>query len=92
MTTYIAFEPSDTTTPPFQATLTLDGAQYNFVGLWSQYRGDWYFQITDQSGNVVIMSALIGSPDNFDIDLAPGIFATSTLVYRASTGNLEITP
>lgn len=92
MTTYVAFAPSETAIPPFQATLTLDGASYNFVALWSQYRGDWYYQIIDQSGNVVIMAALIASPDSFDIKLAPGIFSTSTLVYRASTNNLEITP
>ena len=92
MTTYVPFTPSTTASPPFQATLTLDGAQYSFTGFWNMYRGDWYYSLTDQNSNVIITAALIGSPDDYDIYLAPGVFSASTLVYRASTENLEITP
>ena len=90
--TTIPFVPSPTNSPPFTALVTLDGLSYTLTAMWNFYRGDWYITLTDGSGNIIINQPLIGSPPNSDIYLAPGIFSSSTLVYRVSTGNFEQTP
>jgi hypothetical protein len=90
--TTIPFVPNNAIAPPFAALVTLDGKSYSLVAMWNLYRGDWYVSLTDQSGNLVVNQPLIGSPPGTDILLAPGIFTTSTLVYRVSTGNFEQTP
>jgi hypothetical protein len=90
--TTIAFLPSPTATPPFQATVTLDGNSYSLVTMWNLYRGDWYYSLTDQNGNLVVNQPLIGSPPGADILLTPGLFTTSTLVFRVSTQQFEIGP
>lgn len=90
--TTIQFVTSNAATPPFQAQLTLDGNPYTLVAMWNLYRGDWYVSITDQSGNLVCNSPLIGSPPNANIYLFPGLFTTSTLLYRPSTNNFELGP
>jgi len=90
--TTIPFVPNPTTAPPFSTTVTLDGASYTLSTTWNVYRGDWYMGLTDQSGNLLIFQPLIGSPDSANIYLAPGLFKTSTLLYRVSTGNFEIGP
>lgn len=90
--TLIAFLPSVSGAPPFSAVVALDGATYSLVVMWNFYRGDWYFSLTDAFGNLIINQPLIGSPPNANIYLAPGIFTSSTMVYRVSTGNFEITP
>lgn len=92
MTTLVPFAPSPLSAPPFQANVTLDSAQYLLTAGWNAYRGDWYYTITDQFGNVQITAALVGSPPSANIYLAPQIFATSTILYRPSTGNFEINP
>lgn len=90
--TTIPFLPSPTNTPPFTTLVTLDGNAYTLTATWNIYRGDWYITLTDGSGNTIVNQPLIGSPPNANIYLAPGIFQTSTLVYRESTGNFEQTP
>lgn len=98
MTTYIAFTPSQVSSPPFSTQVTLDGVSYTLSCTWNIYRGGssgqsgWYYSLTDQGGNVAITSALVGSPDDAPIYLAWGILTTSTLLYRASSGNFEVSP
>ena len=92
MTTYVAFTPSSTSSPPFSTTLTLDGVAYSLTCFWNLYRGNWYYRLTDQNGNIAITAALVGSPLLSDIYLAPGILTTSTLLYRADTTNFETVP
>lgn len=92
MSTTVAFSPSATASPPFQATVTLDGTQYALSAFWNVYRGDWYYSIADQSGNVLVTAALVGSPPGAPIYLAPGIFSASTIYYQPSSGNFVITP
>lgn len=92
MPTLIAFQPSATHAPPFSAIVTMDGESYNLVAMWNFYRGDWYISLTDQSGNIVVNQPLIGSPPDADIYLAPGLFTTSTLLYRVSTNQFEQNP
>lgn len=91
MTTLIPFQPQQNTSPPFQSPITMDGNTYGLTCWWNLI-GRWYYTITDQSGNTVYTGGLVGSPDNYSIFLAPGIFQTSTLLYRASTGNFETNP
>ena len=90
--TIIAFDPSNSSAPPFQATVTLDGNIYSLVAMWNIYRLDYYISLTDQSGNIIVNQPLIGSPPDSDIYLAPGAFTTSTLVYRTATQTFEQNP
>lgn len=90
--TTILFDPSPTSSPPFQVSVTLDGVPYSFAAMWNFYRQGWYFSLTNQAGNIIVNQPLIGSPPDSDIYLAPGMFMTSTLVYRVSTGNIEVGP
>jgi hypothetical protein len=90
--TTIPFLPNNAATPPFQAQVILDGNPYVLAARWNLYRRFWYVSLTDQSGTVVMNQPLIGSPPNSNILLFPGVFKTSTLVYRPSTGQFEQTP
>lgn len=90
--TLIAFQPNLTAGPPFQTTVTLGGNPYALVCTWNFAAQRWYVTLTDSGGNVAWSGALIGSPESYDIFLAPGIFTTSTILYRTGTGNFEVTP
>ena len=92
MTTYTAFTPSNLQTPTFAMTASLDGATYSISALWNIYGQRWYMQIDDLNNNIVWYGAMVGSPLSIDIPLAPGIFQTSTILYRADTGNIEVSP
>jgi hypothetical protein len=90
-TTLLAFTPSPVAAPPFSAIVTIDGASYTLATAWNFYGQRWYFSLSDQFGNLTINSPLIGSPPNANIYLAPGIFTKTTLLFRVSTNNFEIT-
>lgn len=90
-TTYIPFTPSTSAAPPFSTTVTLDGAGYALATAWNFYRKDWYMQITDQNGTLIVNQPLVGSPIDSDINLVGGYFTTTTLVFRPQTGNFEVT-
>ena len=92
MTTLIPFLPNNSATPPFATIFTLDGISFNGSVTWNIYGQRWYLSLTDQSGTSIWTGALVGSPIGFDIPLAPGIFTSSTLLYREDTGNFEVTP
>lgn len=89
-TTYLAFTPSPTASPPFAAQVTLDGTNYSLITMWNFYAGRWYYSLSNQNG-VLINEPLIGSPIGFNIYLAWGILKTSTLVFRVASQNFEIT-
>lgn len=89
MTTFVAFVPSLESAPQFQALF--DGTPYNVTVTWNLFSQRYYINITDQSGNLILCIALIGSPDDYDISMTKGYFA-STLIYRVSSGNFEISP
>jgi len=90
MTTLTQFNPSQST--PFQFNLVLDGTNYVASSPWNLYGQRYYIQIYDTSRNLVMCRPLIGSPPEYDINLALGYFTTSKLVYRVSTNNFEVTP
>ena len=92
MTTYVVFQPNAQTAPPFSATFVLDGQTYNGAATWNVYGQRWYFTLTDQLGDTIWNGPLIGSPLTSNIQLAPEIFETSTILYREDTGNFEVTP
>lgn len=90
--TTIAFTPNNNSSPPFSTTVTLDNVSYSLNVTWNISGQRWYASLVDQSNTPIWTGALIGSPLGFDILLAPGIFATSKLLFRADTGNFEISP
>jgi hypothetical protein len=92
MSTLIPFSPNNNASPPFSTSVTMDGTSYTLSAIWNISGQRWYASLTDQSGNNTWTGALIGSPLNYDILLAPGVFSTSTLLYRADTGNFEVSP
>ena len=76
----------------FQFNPTLDGITYVAICTLNTYSARYYVSIYDNSGNLIVTNPIIASPDNFNINLVFGYFQTSTLVYRQSSGNFEITP
>lgn len=92
MTTFIAFLPNPNGTPPFQSPVTLDGASYSMTVTWSLAGQRYYMTLLDAGGNLAWSGAMIGSPLQSDLFLAPGIFTTSTILYREDTGNIEVNP
>lgn len=90
MTTLVNFTPSSTA--PFQFNAVLDSVTYVVTIPWNTYGLRFYVNIADTSGNLVMSKPLIGSPDNYNINLLFGYFTTSTMVFRVSSQNFEITP
>jgi hypothetical protein len=92
MTTFIALTLNNSLTPPFSTSLTLDGTSYLGAVTWNLAGQRWYLSIIDQSGSVTWCGALVGSPLDYDIYLAPGVFQHSTILFREDTGNIEVNP
>lgn len=90
MTQYIRFTPSQTSSPPFQFTAELDGDDYIISVTWNVFGQRWYITCADVNGNIVRTEPLIASPSSGDIKLLPGLFSESTLIYRDSSGNFEV--
>ena len=90
--TIIPFLPSNANSPPFSALVQLDSASYLLSATWNVYGQRWYLSIVDQSNNPIWTGAMVGSPDSDNIYLAPNVFTASTILFRASSGNIEIGP
>ena len=90
MTTIINFEPAADFN--FQFNPVLDGLTYIAICPYNNYAPRYYINIFDNNGTLIVSRPIIGSPDHYDINLVAGYFTTSTLVYRASSRNFEITP
>ncbi len=88
--TLIAFNPSPNAN--FQFSPVLDGITYIAICTWNIYREAYYISIYNSSRTLIVNRPIVASPDNYNINLVFGYFRTSTLVYRASSGNFEITP
>jgi len=80
------------TSPPFQTNVNLDGASYTLSLRFNIAGQRYYYSLTSLNGIMIINAPLIGSPLNYDIDLAPGLFLTSKIIFRAATNQFEITP
>lgn len=90
MTTLTLFSPSPNII--FQFSPTLDNNTYNITVTWNLFGQRWYINIFNLSNTLILSTPLIGSPDNYDINLVAGIFMTSTLIFRQSTQNFEVSP
>jgi hypothetical protein len=88
--TLTQFVPS--ATAPFQFLPTFDGNVYTVIVKWNLARQGFYLAIYDVNATLLIYKPMIGSPPNYDINLIYGLFMTSTLVYRVSTNNFEVSP
>ena len=91
MTTY-PFVPNNAVSPPWSQQVTLDGNAYILSAYWSIFGQRWYLQLTTQDGTLVQFSPMIASPLDYDIPLFPGLFTTSTVIYRGDSGQVEIGP
>jgi hypothetical protein len=92
MTTLIPLTLNNSASPPFQTTVTLDNVSYALSITWNLSAQRWYVALLDQFTNQIWLGPLIGSPLTYDIPLAPGIFTTSTILFREDSGNLEVSP
>ena len=90
MTTYTQFAPALNQNFSFQPTL--DGQQYNVIVTWSLFGQRWIVNVYALNGTLVFQKPLVASPDDYDINMAINYFVTSTLVYRDSTSNFEVSP
>lgn len=90
MTTLTLFNPQSNQVLQFNPTL--DGITYVAQCPFNIFGQRYYISIFDSFGNLIMNRPLTGSPDNFDINLLFGYFTSSTLVYRVSTGNIEVSP
>ncbi len=90
MTIYTQFSPAVNQNFSFQPTL--DGQLYNAIVTWSLFGRRWIVNVYTLGGALVFQKPLTGSPDGYDINIAAGYFFTSTLVYRDSTNNFEVSP
>jgi hypothetical protein len=88
MTTTIAFKPDGKT--PFSFQTTVGGAKLFATVPYNLYANRYYLRLTDGQGRNVSFVPLIGSPDNFDINLALP-YAPGSLVYRVSSNQFEAT-
>ena len=79
------------TTSVFQIYITLDGQPYIARMFNNMFGLRWYIHIYNMNQELVLATPLIESPDDTDISLTKGHF-DSSIVYRASSGNIEIMP
>jgi hypothetical protein len=90
MTTLVKFNPSANAN--FQFNPTLDGVDYIAVCTWNAYAPRYYISIYDTARTLIMIRPIIGSPDDYDINIIFGYFTTSKMVYRVSSNQFEITP
>ena len=90
MTTLVTFNPSATAN--FQFSPTLDGVSYVAVCTWNAYAPRYYISIYDTARTLIMSRPIVGSPDDYDINMLFGYFTTSKMVYRVSSNQFEITP
>lgn len=88
MTTF-NFSPSEVA--PYQFQPTLDGQVYNAVVTWNVFGQRYYLNLYDLTGALVLATAMVGSPLDYDISLVAGYF-DSKLVYRVSNQQIVVTP
>lgn len=65
MTTFVAFQPTQTSV--FQFQVTLDNVEYQCTVVWSLFGRRYYINIIDLTGNLIVSEALVGSPAGLNI-------------------------
>ncbi|MFV9180554.1 phage baseplate plug family protein [Serratia marcescens] len=71
-------------------TPVLDGEVYNCQTKWNVASQRWYLNITDNSGNRLLTTPMVGSPVGYDINLLVGAFTISKMVWRYVSGQIEV--
>lgn len=89
MTTTETFTFAPSSSAPYQFQPTFDGTIYTAIVTWSLFGRRYYINCYDLSGNLQFALPMIGSPDNYDISISGGYFATK-LVFRTSANQFEI--
>lgn len=87
---YYPFTPTVSTNYTF--TPTLDGSQYIVTARWNVFGRRWVVFVYTLAGALVVAKPLRSSPDGVNIDIVKGYFASSYLVYRASSDTFEVGP
>jgi hypothetical protein len=90
MTTLYQFTP--TVDQNFSFLPTFDGQEYNVIVTWNVFGQRWVVNVYNLQGQLYFQKPMTASPDDYNINLAEGYFTTSTLVYRKSTNNFEVSP
>lgn len=88
MTTIIPFKPDGKA--PFYFQATVGGTRVFGTVPYNLYANRYYLKLTDGQGNAVSYVPMIGSPDNYDFNLALPL-APGKLVYRISSNQFEAT-
>ena len=78
-------------TQPFEFQPTLDGLQYTAFVKWNVFGRRYYLELYQLDGVRVLTTALIGSPNDADINLVGG-YVDSILVFRAQSQQFEVPP
>lgn len=84
------FAPS--VTAPFQFQPTLDGQPYTCIVLWNVFGQRYYVSCYTLAGALVFSLPMVGSPLDYDINLAKGYFTDSSLVWRIQSNAFEVSP
>lgn len=84
------FSPSVNANFTFQPTL--DGNVHDAIVTWNLFGQRFYLNLYDLSGALVVCRALVGSPNDQDIDLVGGYFTASKMVFRQSSQQFEVSP
>lgn len=90
MTTFVNLNPQPGQGFTFQATL--DGVGYTMSVTWNVFGQRWFISCLTNNGALIFHLPVIASPNEGDINLLAGYFVTSTMVFRATGQNFEITP
>lgn len=86
MATIIPFKPNGR--EPFRFTVSVGGTTLFAIVPFNLYSNRYYLKLTDSAGNTVVYCPLVGSPDNYDINLALA-YSPGSLVYRVSSNQFE---
>lgn len=73
---------------PFSFKTTVGGEPVFGTVPYNLYAKRYYLKLSDSNNNLVVYTPLVGSPDDYDINLALP-YRPGSLVYRASTNNFE---
>lgn len=75
---------------PFTFQATVGGAKIFGTVPYNIYAQRYYLKLTNGQGDVISFLPLIGSPDDYDINLAMP-YSSGQLIYRASSNQFEAT-
>lgn len=86
----IPFQPVNTASPPFAASVTLDGQSMLLSVTWNTAAQRWYVTLSS-SAAIVWVGPLVASAD-FIVALAPSTIGASVLWFDDASQQFEVTP